>query len=264
MKTTSKPTRSSRPKSPTNSAGGKRGNMTPREIQPLLMAARKAFDCQERAGLLDEGEKFDAWRHRQCMEAVGKPGLTACHHADYKPLLAHFQTLAGDDSAAFENLMKSGKAKDHGPTEDTHEERRQLASVIADALAWHAYLAVTSIEEIARDYGAGKPAGWLSRMIDCQQAIAKHGRPINIGYLVYLVRQKTKRPDLTLGNDWQAGLAERCTVAQLAQIRNTVINRIAAVEGRGETRNRNTRQGSKAAKEARSPREIAPRGNVQF
>lgn len=190
----------------------KRGNMKPAEIKPLVMAARKAFDIQASAGLLNGWEDFDAWRHAQCMAAVGKPGLTRCNHGDYKPLLAHFQTLAGDDAAAFRTQMQTGKPTDHAAPGDTHEARRNLSNQIAQALNEH-----------------------LGR-----------GGQIDVGYLIYITRQKTRRPDLTLGSDWQAGLAERCTANQLEQIRDTIINRIAAAEGTGSPASRNKSQRRRA------------------
>jgi hypothetical protein len=188
-----------------------RGNMTSGEIRPLIMAARKAYDVQDQHGLLD-GEDFDAWRKAQCLAAVGKPGLSACHHEDFRPLLAHFQTLAGDDGSAFDNLLKSGRKTDHAATGDTQEARRQLAHSIAQVLADH-----------AAGNRSDKP-------------------PIGVGYLVYLVRQKTRRPDLTLGSDWQAALADRCTVGQLTQLRHTLVNRIAAHQGTSTTAARNKAQ----------------------
>jgi len=205
MKTTPKTTRPASRKPATSKAKSKRGNMTPAEIKPLVFAARKAFARQSEAGLLDDAESFDAWRHRQCMDAVGQPGITACNHGDFQPLIAHFQTLAGDDAAAFRSLMKTGKPTDHAGPGDTHEARRIIAHQIAQALAAH----------------------------------LANGGQIGVGYLIYITRQKTRRPDLQLGSDWQAGLAERCTAVQLAQIRNTVINRISAAEGVGCASNRN-------------------------
>lgn len=142
------------------------------------------------------------------MIKVGKDGLTACNHGDYKPLLAHFQTLAGDDAAAFRTQMQTGKPTDHAAPGDTHEARRNLAHEIAKLLAAH---------------------------------MSQGGR-LGVGYIVTLARGKTRRPDLTLGRDWQAGLADRCTVDHLTQIRDTLINRIAAVEGTGSPANRNKSQ----------------------
>lgn len=226
----------------------KRGNLKPTEITPLVMAARAAYNRQSECGLVDDGETFDTWRHRQCMDAVGKPGITACNHGDFRPLLAHFQTLSGDDSKAFGNLLKSGKPTDHAAPGDTHEAHRILAHQIAQAIEAHAQLA------------AADPATLSPQEAIRQAAIAAKGKgTIGVGYVVYLVRQKTRRPDLTLGKDWQAGLADRCTTAQLTQIRATVINRIAATEGTGSPSGRNKSQRSPRAKQSRDPGRLAPR-----
>ena len=219
-----------KPNKSTQSTGSKtekiRGNMKPGEIRPLVMAASKAFHLQKEYGNISDTTTFDDWRHEQCLQAVGKPGITACDHVHFRPLIAHFQTLSGDDAGAFASLMQTGPASDHAAPGDTHEERRILADNIGSALAAHE---------------------------------AKGKGPITVGYVVYLVRQKTRRPDLTLGHDWQAGLAERCTAKQLDQIRSTLVNRIAAVEGIGSSRDRNKSQHSTKAKVARDPKQITPR-----
>ena len=231
----------------------KRGNLKPAEIKPLVMAARSAFNRQSECGLVDDGETFDAWRHRQCMDAVGRPGITACNHGDFRPLLAHFQTLSGDDAGAFANLLKTGKPTDHPAPGDTHEARRILAHQIAQAIEAHTQLA------------AADPATLSPQEAARKAAIAAKGKgPISIGYVVYLVRQKTRRPDLTLGKDWQAGLADRCTTAQLTQIRATIINRIAAAEGTGTPSGRNKTQRSPRAKQSRDPGTLDPRPGVDL
>lgn len=231
-----------------------RGNMKPAEIKPLVMAARKAFDIQADLGNLDAGETFDTWRHRQCQAAVSKPGITACNHADYRPLLAHFQTLSGD-AAAFGNALDAGAPKDHSEAGDTHEKRRQLANEIADVLAAHEHLAGSTVDQLiaegAQEWYAENPTSqfpgpdpkWLASIRSRKAAIEASGKgPITVGYLIWIVRQKTRRPDLTLGRDWQAALAERCTVAQLTQVLYTITNRIAAHEGRGRISTRNKSQ----------------------
>lgn len=196
-----------------------RGNMKPTEIKPLVIAARKAFDHQEQLGLTD-GLDFNTWRHDQVMAAVGQPGLTACSHADFRPLMAHFKVLSGDDAGAFQDLMHTGPATGHGDPTDTHEERRIVAHHIVQAIREH-------------------------------QAA---GGTIGIGYVVAIARHKTRRPNLTLNNEcFEAALADRCTVSQLRQIRSTIVNRIAAAEGRGDTKARNRSQASPEAKASRHP-----------
>jgi hypothetical protein len=232
-----------------------RGNMKPAEIRPLVMAARKAFDVQTKAGLVDSSDTFDSWRHQQCMDAVGKPGITACDHKDFRPLLAWFQTLSGADDAAFGNLMKSGRPTDHAAPGDTHEARRTIAHTIAQRLAEHIHLTETDAEHLlAEAVGIhhqlhphtpwdGSPSAHAFRsLLARKDAIAAKGKGITVGYLIWIVRQKTRRPDLQLGKDWQAALADRCTVKQLTDMRSTLVNRIAAVEGTGQTCNRNRSQ----------------------
>ncbi len=254
-------------------AAKKRGNLTPKEIKPLIMAANKAFRIQEQSGNLDSGETFDTWRKAQCQDAVGLPGITACNHIHFRPLLAHFQTLAGDDAQAFKSLMRTGKPTDHAEPGDTHEERGVLVSLIADALAAHMHLATAKTTKLLAGamlfnnfFNPGSrwkesPARIEFRKVLTRQAAikAKGKGPLTVGYVVFLTRQKTRRPDLTLGADWKAGLAERCTVRQLTQIRDTLVNRIAAVEGVGSSQTRNKSQRSPKAKAARDPNEITPR-----
>jgi hypothetical protein len=255
----------------------KRGNVTQEEITPLIIAARKAFDVQDYAGLVEftgsTTKRFDAWRHRECKEAVGKDGITSCNHGDYKPLLSHFQKLAGDEAGAFKTLMKTGKPTDHAAPGDTHEDRRIIAHTIAKVLAAHIYLAETSREQLLAEaigehhqyqgdlpWDGSASASEFWKVLDRKAAIEGRGKgPVGVGYIVYITRQKTRRPDLTLRRDWQAGLAERCTVSQLTQIRYTLVNRIDAVEGVGTSVSRNKSQRSPKAAAARSPRTVAPR-----
>jgi hypothetical protein len=253
----------------------KRGNLSGKEIKPLVIQARKAYDVQSAMDLTD-GLSFDDWRREQVVACVGKPGLTACHHDDFRPLLAHFQTLAGDDSAAFGNLLKSGHQTDHADPRDTQEKRRQLAFTIATTLAEHMYLAMTSADQLRaeaiefhnlRQEQEGIPADqripWeaspgpadLRARLERKAAIEARGKgPLTPGYLISIVRQKTRRPDLQLGQMWQDALADRCTVPQLEQILFTLVNRINAVEGVQETeagRNKSQRSGKyRAAKKA--------------
>jgi hypothetical protein len=222
MKTTHTPPQSRHNASPVRGprkpSKARTGDMKPAEIRPLIMAARAAYDHQEQLGLTD-GLDFNTWRHDQVMAAVGQPGLTSCNHADYRPLMAHFKILSGDDAGAFQDLMHTGPARGHAEPGDTHEERRIVAHHIAQAIREH-------------------------------QAA---GGTIGIGYVVAIARHKTRRPNLTLNNDIAAALADRCTVNQLRQIRATVVNRIAAAEGRGDTKARNRSQASPEANADRDP-----------
>jgi hypothetical protein len=220
------------------------------------MAARKAYEIQLASGLLEDSETFDTWRHRETMTAVRRPGITSCYHDDFRPLLAHFQHLAGDDAGAYSNLVTTGPAADHGDPQDTHEARRQLAYHIVSALDIHHHLVNTSpgklLEESVAVMAAMYPqTPWgntvgperYASLIARQEAVLAKGKgPITAGYVLHLVRSKTRRQNLTLAPDFSSGLADRCTVRQLRQILATLKNRIASAEGTGSPVARNKSQ----------------------
>ncbi|MCW1883974.1 hypothetical protein OKA04_04490 [Luteolibacter flavescens] len=207
-----------------------RGNISRAEIQPLVLEAKAAFDMQIELANLDHTTSFDDWRREQVMAAVGKPGLTALDHDDFNPVMAHFATLAGHDDKALARLMKTGPAT--RDQDDTHERRRQLAHLIATELATHIRLGEISAVDLAAETA---DTGTYQRLRAAREAIRAHkDGPIREGYLIFLARQKTRRPQLTLGRDLEAGLADRCTVDQLTQLLSTLRNRIATREGRAD------------------------------
>lgn len=73
--------------------------------QKFILAdlARQAW---ARCGPQDDGIEEDAFRHREVIKAVGKPGLTACSQSDYKIVQAHFLQLLGRDGEAFNSLVR--------------------------------------------------------------------------------------------------------------------------------------------------------------
>jgi len=216
-----------------------RGNISPEEIQPLIMAAIEAHAAQ------NPGISFDEWRAEEVMAAVGRPGLTACDHDHFCDLMAHFKTAAGKDDEALTWYLKGSK-----------NAERQIAWSIADTLAAHIALAHATAEQIA----ATTPPRQLKRRLERHATLLDHPEgPLSFDYLVSIVRDKTRRPDLTLSADLKTSLAERCTAGQLAQIRFTLVNRIAEREGRGNTCDRNRSQNADAAKARRSPATVAPR-----
>ena len=235
--------KSTKPKTARKTAAKKpdkvRGNISPEEIQPLIMAAREAYAVQ------NPGIGFDEWRAEEVMAAVARPGLTACDHGHFCDLMGYFKTAAGKDDEALNWFLKGSK-----------NTERQIAWSIADLLAKHIALARTSYDNLAAQFSGGK----LNRMIAARESILDHPEGLlSFDYLVAIVRDKTRRADLTLTADLKNSLAERCTASQLAQIRFTLVNRIAEREGRGNTSDRNRSQNSNAAKARRSPHEMAHR-----
>ncbi len=216
-----------------------RGTMTNEEKQPLIMAALEAYKIQ------GAEISFDEWRSEQVLEAVNLPGLTACDSKHFCHLMGHFKMAAGKDEEALNWFLRDGK-----------NSERQLAWAIVETLTTHLGLAHATAEEIA----ATTPPRQLKRRLASHAAILDHPEgALSFDYLVAIVRDKTRRPDLQLGGDLKAALAERCTAGQLVQIRFTLVNRIAEREGRGNTSDRNRSQNSDAAKARRSADSVSPR-----
>lgn len=232
------------------------GYMGRSETQPLVLAAREAYDYQVALGNVDPGTTFDAWRREQVRTTVGRDGLSDCLHDHFRPLMGHFKALAGRDGEALGSFMSSGPAST--AQDDTHETRRKLAHVILDLLGEHMRLADISAADLAAQ--TEDPA--LYPVLRSRRAaILAHPKgAFREGYLVHLARQKTRRPNLSLGSDLKAGLADRLSVDQLVQLRDTLVNRIAAREQRPESAaGRNRKQRSTGDQARRSIHELAPR-----
>lgn len=218
----------------------RKGSLKPTEIRPLIMAAREAYQLQG-----DPDLSFDEWRAEQVMEAVQLPGLSSCDSKHFCALMGHFKMAAGKEDDALHWFLRDGKNRE-----------RQIAWAIIDTLNEHIALAKSTEDELK----AAVPPRLLKRRLERLQSILDHPEgPLSADYLVAIVRAKTQRPDLTLGPDLVASLAERCNMHQLLGIRNTIVNRISEREGRGLTSHRNRSQNSDAAKTRRSPKTMAPR-----
>lgn len=260
------------------------GSMGSKEKQMLAIAAGVAFKHQSALGRVEPGQTFDEWRHEQVQDKVNKPGLRACSHGDFRPLLAWFQQLAGEDHKAFATRLRTGQVKDRGPAGDTHEARGKIVAEIRGRLAAHVFLADLPWSDLldrwtaasqsawtagdsflaaacpaetvpGRDPWPGLAAGFLDKAFARKSHMEAKG-PLREGYLITLVRGKTRRPDLDLGPDIYAGLEQRCTLKQLGELLSTLVNRINAREGTGSPDDRNLKQKSKAENKRRSKHEI--------
>lgn len=105
----------------------------------LAQLARESFETHYENGLIDsEGDsksaQFTSWRREQQQEAVGCSSLTKCIQRDYLPLLAHFQSLTGQDGDAFNTHIKNQPANDHADVDDTPEARSQVIGRIEKEL----------------------------------------------------------------------------------------------------------------------------------
>lgn len=230
-----------------------RGNISPAEIKPLILEAKAAFAAQVELANIDPATSFDAWRAAEVEKAVpGRRGISELDSDHFNVVMAHFAELAGHDELALEHHIKAGKVKDHGPEGDTHAKRRQLAHVIMQNLCDHIALAEISAYDLAAQT---EDTAKYQQLQAARAAIHAHkSGAIREGFVVFLARQKTKRPTLTLGSDLEAGLADRLDVSQLLQLLATLRNRIATREGRADAHKRapgyRRRAAVKKAKEA--------------
>ena len=248
----------------------------------LAIAAGVAFKHQTGLGRVEPGQTFDEWRHEQVQDTVGKPGLRACTHGDFRPLLAWFQQLAGLEAESLATRLRTGRVKDHGPADDTHEARGKIVAEIRGRLTAHILLADLTWPELLdrwtaaskSAWSAGDPflsepgeaipgqspwpgldSKWLAKAMDRKIHMETAG-PIREGYLIALARGKTSRPDLDLGPDLWLALEQRCTLKQLRDLLSTLVNRINAREGISASGRRNRKQASPAEKRRRSKHEI--------
>ena len=70
----------------------------------LCQIARRAFDHLLAAGKI-AGVDFDPWRRDEVERATGRHGLRECGDPHYRPLAAHFESLAGEDGRALNHLL---------------------------------------------------------------------------------------------------------------------------------------------------------------
>jgi len=234
-----------------------RGNLDPkREILPLVMAARAAYNIQIETGNIDASTGFDEWRREQVMQVVGKPGLTALLHQDWRPVMAHFQMLAGKDDAAFALHMRSGRRTDKADARNTHENSDTVFQVIKQALRTHSYLARTPISQIIADKADATqgpvPSSWIESIKLRAVSIALHQAAekdiIGEAYTLIVARRKFHVQAATF-----EALRDRLNHGQLAGLRSTIINRIAAREGVGSPETRNVGQKQSAARRPSDP-----------
>ena len=71
----------------------------PHQVKAMILAARRAYAVQAKAGLVDDGADFDSWRRATIHDVVGfaaPDSFRAVTQRDYAAVLAYFRELAGD------------------------------------------------------------------------------------------------------------------------------------------------------------------------
>lgn len=193
-----------------------------KEKAVLCQLARLAWDHLRRLDLV-EG-KFEDWRRAEQSAATGGiASLRDCTRDHWRPIAARFYSLLGWTHRAFLLWMATGKATDASAPEDTHEAREEALHLIRGALAEHARVVHT-------------PQNLIE--LHASEHARKLGGPIGEVYIAAIARIQHGR-----------GL-ESLTAPELERMLFTTRNRIAAREGRGETKRRNKKQNT-TAKEQR-------------
>lgn len=71
----------------------------PHQVKAMILAARRAYSEQAKAGLVDDGVDFDAWRWATLHDVVGAAApdsFRAVTQRDYAAVMDYFGRLAGD------------------------------------------------------------------------------------------------------------------------------------------------------------------------
>ena len=74
----------------------------PHQVKAMILVARRAYSEQSKAGLVDDGVGFDAWRRATLHDVVGPSApdsFRAVTQRDYAAVIAYFGELAGDRRA---------------------------------------------------------------------------------------------------------------------------------------------------------------------
>ena len=75
----------------------------PHQVKAMILAARRAYDVQAKAGLVDDGVGFDAWRRAALHDVVGAAAPSSFRtvtQRDYAAVLDYFTELAGGESVS--------------------------------------------------------------------------------------------------------------------------------------------------------------------
>ena len=106
----------------------------PHQVKAMILAARRAYDIQAKAGLVDDGVGFDAWRRATLHDIVDGPApssFRAVTQRDYPVVMRYFLALAG--GGFVETALPSGGRAGSltQPTETTADERRRALWALA-------------------------------------------------------------------------------------------------------------------------------------
>lgn len=203
------------------SSGGGGKPLSRDQKAAICQLAKIAFDRQDALGLVEvdcasQSARLAEWRRAQQLAAVGIDSLTECRNEHFRTLRAHFSTLAGREDRAYRDYTRTGRVRDRGPAEDTHEAREATRKLILDELLAHGHRCDPRRPE-------------FNRLI--AEKIEANGGMITQNYVIAIAKAKCRGRKI-----------DSLTAEELRQILYTLRNRIASREGRGSRYNRNKGQ----------------------
>lgn len=150
--------------------GGLNAALDKRQMAMLCMAARKAFDVHQCLGLLEPGDDFELWRHREQLRTIGVSSLRVARQRHYRPMLGHWLDLQGKP-------MQALASRQRGLLDADHQARAKLEQECAEAGEW---LGSTAD---ARQYAAGFLRH--KRHVDIGEAHAR-----DLWHAIYILRRR--------------------------------------------------------------------------
>ena len=105
----------------------------PHQVKAMILAARRAYAVQAKAGLVDDGADFDSWRRATIHDVVGfaaPDSFRAVTQRDYAAVVEYFGRLAGDRAPT------GGNSKRTTASDEVRRAQwalRQVEGEVADA-----------------------------------------------------------------------------------------------------------------------------------
>jgi hypothetical protein len=93
--------------------GGLNAPLTKHQYAVLCMAARQAYDVHTKLGLVEAGEDFETWRHREQFRTIGVCSLRVARQRHYRPMMSHWLDLQGRPMKALDNRLRASLDADN-------------------------------------------------------------------------------------------------------------------------------------------------------
>jgi len=150
--------------------GGLNAPLTKHQFAVLCMAARQAYDVHSKLGMVDAGDDFETWRHREQFRCIGVYSLRVARQRHYRPMMSHWLDLQGRPMQALDSRMRAALDADN-------QARAQLRAECNRAGEWFGSSAD------ALQYAAGFLRH--KRHVDVGTAHAK-----DLWHAIYIIRRR--------------------------------------------------------------------------